>query len=167
MVLLLQEPLRERVVAHCVACLPLEACGLLAGRPLPASEEIEEARESERATCADDKPARADLVEICQVYPAHNAAASERLYTVEPTDLLRADRSAEAAGLSLVGVWHSHTQSEAYPSTTDVDQAPDPDWHYVVVSLRGPSPVLRSFRIVSGAVTEEPVVGSSQDQAGR
>lgn len=52
---------------------------------------------------------------------------------------------------------HSHTHTEAYPSPTDVAQAPDPTWHYVIVSLRAEAPTLRSFRIVDGAIEEEPV----------
>ena len=55
-------------------------------------------------------------------------------------------------------MFHSHTHTDAYPSPTDVDQAPDPTWHYVLVSLRDPSPVVRSFRIVDGNIAEEPVV---------
>ena len=39
-------------------------------------------------------------------------------------------------GLEIIGVVHSHTHTEAYPSPTDVAQAPDPSWHYVIVSLR-------------------------------
>jgi hypothetical protein len=39
-----------------------------------------------------------------------------------------------------------------------VAQAPDPDWHYVLVSLRLPEPVVRSFRIVDGEIDEEPVL---------
>ena len=54
-------------------------------------------------------------------------------------------------------MFHSHTHTEAYPSPTDVAQAPDPDWHYVLVSLRDTQPVVRSYRIVDGAITEEPV----------
>ena len=42
--------------------------------------------------------------------------------------------------------------------TTDVAQAPDPDWHYIIVSLRQPEPVLRSYRIADGNIEEEPVV---------
>ena len=52
---------------------------------------------------------------------------------------------------------HSHTHTDAYPSPTDVAQAPDPDWHYVIVSLKQESPVLRSYRIVDGEITEEQV----------
>jgi [CysO sulfur-carrier protein]-S-L-cysteine hydrolase len=79
------------------------------------------------------------------------------VYTVEPRDLLRADRDAQDHGVDLVGVWHSHTHTEAYPSPTDIAQAPDPAWHYVLISLRDVEPVLRSYRVVDGTVTEEPV----------
>ena len=61
------------------------------------------------------------------------------------------------SGLAIVGVVHSHTHTDAYPSPTDVAHAPDPSWHYVIVSLRDEAPVLRSYRIVDGQVTEEQV----------
>jgi [CysO sulfur-carrier protein]-S-L-cysteine hydrolase len=54
-------------------------------------------------------------------------------------------------------VMHSHTHTEAYPSPTDVAQAPDPSWHYVIVSLKREEAVLRSYRIVDGGITEEGV----------
>jgi [CysO sulfur-carrier protein]-S-L-cysteine hydrolase len=57
-----------------------------------------------------------------------------------------------------MGVFHSHTHTDAYPSPTDVAQATDPGWHYVLVSLRDIEPVVRSYRIVAGQVEEEPVV---------
>ncbi|HWG74312.1 MAG TPA: M67 family metallopeptidase [Acidimicrobiales bacterium] len=123
----------EAMVAHCLDGYPLEACGLLAGQP-------------------------GERTEVERVYPTANSAASARLYTVEPRALLRADRDATGAGLELIGVWHSHTHTEAYPSPTDVAQAPDPAWHYVVVSLRDTEPVLRSYSIVDGKIAEERVV---------
>jgi proteasome lid subunit RPN8/RPN11 len=121
------------MVAHCLDGYPLEACGLIAGRP-------------------------GDRAEVVRVYPTTNAAASARVYTVEPRELLRADRDAEDAGFELLGVWHSHTHTEAWPSPTDVTQAPDPGWHYVIVSLRDTEPVLRSYRIEAGKIEEEEVV---------
>lgn len=111
--------------------LPNEACGLLAGGL-----------------------ARRHVVAF---YPCHNAAESSRVYTVEPRDYLRAERDAESRGLEIIGVMHSHTHTEAYPSPTDVAQAPDPSWSYVIVSLKREAPVLRSFRIVDGDITEEQV----------
>jgi [CysO sulfur-carrier protein]-S-L-cysteine hydrolase len=119
------------MVGHAYDGLPDEACGLLAGPPGTA-----------RCTA---------------FYPTRNAAASARVYTVDPMDHLRADRDAEARGLEIIGVMHSHTHTDAYPSPTDVEQAPDPAWHYVIVSLRQEAPVLRSFRIVDGRISEEAV----------
>jgi proteasome lid subunit RPN8/RPN11 len=69
--------------------------------------------------------------------------------------ILRATRQADDESLEVIGVFHSHTHSEAYPSPTDVRQAPDPAWHYVLVSLLDAPADLRSFRVVDGAVDEE------------
>jgi proteasome lid subunit RPN8/RPN11 len=121
-----------RMVGHCYDGLPDEACGLLGGSPMSGKA----------AVC----------------YPTRNDAASARVYTVNPLDHLRADRDAEARGLEIIAVFHSHTHTDAYPSPTDVAQAPDPSWHYVLVSLRDEAPVVRSYRIVDGNITEEPVV---------
>ncbi|HUP68319.1 MAG TPA: M67 family metallopeptidase [Acidimicrobiales bacterium] len=121
----------DQMVAHCIDALPEEGCGLLAA-----------------------SPGTADVV-VC--YPTRNVEASARLYTVDPLQHLKADRDAEERGLEIVGVFHSHTHTDAHPSPTDVAQAPDPNWHYVLVSLKLAEPVVRSFRIVEGAITEEPV----------
>lgn len=129
--LTLTEAVWHQMVGHAYAGLPDEACGLLGGDPGSGHVSV--------------------------FYPCGNAAASARVYTVEPRDHLRADRDAEGRGLEIVGVMHSHTHTEAYPSPTDVAQAPDPTWHYVIVSLKREVPVLRSYRIVDGAISEEPV----------
>ncbi len=121
----------QTMIAHVLDGLPLEACGLLATAPGDG------------------------LVQA--VYPCRNAAESARIYEVHPLDHLKADRDAEARGLEIAGVYHSHTHTDPYPSPTDVAQAPDPEWHYVVVSLREAEPMVRSFRIVEGEVTEEPI----------
>lgn len=119
------------MLAHALHGLPLEACGLFSGDG--------------------DGTAR-------RFYPCANAAASATVYTVAPGDHLRADRDAEAEGHQIIGVMHSHTHTDAYPSPTDVARAPDPDWHYVIVSLREDEPMLRSYRIVDGKIAEERVV---------
>ena len=59
-----------------------------------------------------------------------------------------------AAGHEIVGVWHSHTHTDAYPSPTDVRQAVDPAWIYVLVSLRHGEPALRAYRIRDEVITE-------------
>lgn len=124
----------DEVVALAKEEYPYEACGLLAGPPGEAAP-------------------------VARLYRCRNAAESARVYTVDPRDHLRAERDAEANGWEIVGVVHSHTHTPARPSPTDVAQAPDPAWHYAIVSLqRDDAPDLRSFRIVDGSVEEEPVV---------
>jgi proteasome lid subunit RPN8/RPN11 len=120
------------MIGHAYDGLPDEACGLLVGSLTAATVERFE--------------------------PCRNAAESSRVYTIDPRDHLRIDREAEDAGLDVVGVMHSHTHTDAYPSPTDVAQAPDPGWHYIIVSLRQDAPVLRSYRIVDETISEESVV---------
>jgi proteasome lid subunit RPN8/RPN11 len=124
------------LVAHLYDGLPDEACGLIGGVP-----------------AADGSGGAA----VAAFYPSPNVAASSRVYTIDPKTHLRADRDAEDRGMEIVGVVHSHTHTEPYPSPTDVAQAPDPSWHYVIVSFRQGPPVLRSYRIVDGEIAEEPV----------
>ena len=119
------------VIGHAYDGLPLEACGLLGGNAASGTVSV--------------------------FYPCVNVARSSRIYTVDPKEHLRADRDAEHRGLEIIGVFHSHTHTEAYPSPTDVAQAPDPSWHYVIVSMRDDAPMLRSYRIVDGSISEEPV----------
>lgn len=94
---------------------------------------------------------------VTSVRPTRNVAASAQVYTVDPREYLHIDREADASGREVIGVFHSHTHTDAYPSPTDLAQAPDPSWHYVLVSLRNEVPSVRSYRIVEGVPTEEIV----------
>jgi proteasome lid subunit RPN8/RPN11 len=134
-VLLLRKKFLAEMVAHALEGYPLEACGLLAG------------------SAGEDGNG-----EVHSVHPTENTARSARVYEVEPRAMLHADRDAEAAGYQLIGVYHSHTHTDAKPSPTDIEQAPDPGWHYVLVSLRDVHPSVRSWTIREGKIEEEPVV---------
>jgi [CysO sulfur-carrier protein]-S-L-cysteine hydrolase len=140
------------LLAHLNEGLPEEACGLLAGS-YGAQLSLEPTDGSLPDTA--DEAAAATAT---RYYPCANLAASAKLYTIDPHDHLRADRDAEDAGLEIIGVVHSHTHTDPYPSPTDVAEAPDPTWHYVIVSFREPAPMLRSYRIVGEQIVEEPVV---------
>lgn len=120
------------IVAQALDEAPLECCGLLAGDP--------------------------ETGQVHRYFRCTNAAASARVYTVEARDQLRATRRAEDDGFEVIGVLHSHTHTPPYPSHTDITQAPDPTWHYAIVSLADAEPSLRSFRIADGTVTEETVL---------
>ena len=109
---------------------PLEVCGLLAG---PTSH-------------------RAPTFTPCR-----NDDQSARVYTVNPRDFMRAEIAAEDLDWEINGVVHSHTHSEPYPSPTDVSAAVDPNWHYVIVSLKRGLPEVRSYRIVDGTILEEQI----------
>ena len=129
----LPEPVWAEMVAHALDGLPNEACGLFAARP--------------------------GSPKISRFYRCRNADESARTYTVHPQDHLRADRDADERGLEIVGVMHSHTHSEPYPSPTDVAKAEAlGDWHFVIVSLRRGDPEVRCYRIVDGNISEEEVV---------
>lgn len=136
------------MLAHAFDGLPDESCGLMVGRlgVDPATP---------------DPLSPNSVAEVTRFEPCRNAAESSRIYSIEPKDLLRIERDADDDDLDIVGVMHSHTHTEPYPSVTDVNQAPDPSWHFVIVSLRDISPILRSYRIVDGGILEEPVVISA------
>jgi proteasome lid subunit RPN8/RPN11 len=135
-VLRLTESQYGTILGNCYDGLPDEACGLLLG-PLAADG--------------------SSTGVITEARPCRNADASARTYTVDPRDMLAAGRAAEARGDEIVGVWHSHTHTEAYPSPTDVRQSVDPAWFYVIVSLRDDAPMLRSYRIRNDEITETAV----------
>jgi proteasome lid subunit RPN8/RPN11 len=132
--MIIPEQVYDAIVAHARFDFPNEACGLLA------------------ANAAGD---------VCMAYCLTNAQASPTRYTLDPTEHFRAMRHAERLGWEIVGVFHSHTHSAAYPSPTDVQFALEPEWAYVIVSLARAEPDVRAFRIVDGAVDEEPVVVSN------
>ncbi len=94
---------------------------------------------------------------VAEVVVSRNVADSAKLYEIDPRAMLAASRRCEELNLEIIGVFHSHTHSDAYPSPTDVAQAPDPTWHYVLVSLRLVPSALRSYLIVNSTITEEVV----------
>src|SRR2546430_14106297 len=83
---------RDEMVVHAFAGLPDEACGLLAGTN-------------------GGGPARAT-----RFFPMANADHSRVTYRLEAKEQLQGFNRIEDGGLGLVGIFHSHTHSHAYPS---------------------------------------------------
>ena len=130
--LVIRRDLVDAIVAHARRDHPDEACGVIAGPE------------------GSDRPER--LVEMA------NSERSPTFYRFDSMEQLRVWREMDAAGEEPVVIYHSHTATEAYPSRTDVSIAQEPGAHYVLVSTREPDEhEFRSFRIVDGVVTEEPV----------
>jgi [CysO sulfur-carrier protein]-S-L-cysteine hydrolase len=131
-VLVIRADLVDAVVAHARADHPDEACGVIAGAE------------------GSDRPER----HIAMT----NAERSPTFYRFDSGEQLRVWREMDDNDEVPVVLYHSHTATEAYPSRTDVSYAAEPDAHYVLVSTRDPDThELRSYRIVDGVVTEEPV----------
>jgi len=92
--------------------------------------------------------------------PMINAAHSPTFYEFDPKDLLSLYREIDDNDEEIVVIYHSHTETEAYPSRTDIAYAGEPGAHYVLVSTReeiAPATEFRSYRIIDGVVTEEEV----------
>jgi proteasome lid subunit RPN8/RPN11 len=131
-VLRIRRDLVDAIVAHARRDHPDEACGVIAGPD------------------GSDRPER--------FIPMLNAARSPTFYEFDSGDLLRLYREMDGNDEVPVVIYHSHTATEAYPSRTDVSYASEPDAHYVLVSTRDEgTDELRSYRIVEGEISEEPV----------
>jgi len=92
--------------------------------------------------------------------PMINAAHSPTFYEFDSRDLLALYREIDDNDEEIVVIYHSHTETEARPSRTDIAYAAEPLAHYVLVSTReeiAPAIEFRSFRIIDGTVTEEEV----------
>ena len=92
--------------------------------------------------------------------PMINAAHSPTFYEFDPKDLLALYREIDDNDEEIVVIYHSHTETEAYPSRTDIAYAGEPGAHYVLVSSRdeiAPAIEFRSYRIIDGVVSEEEV----------
>jgi [CysO sulfur-carrier protein]-S-L-cysteine hydrolase len=115
----ISQSLIEEMVAHAREDLPNECCGMIGGRDGEATEVVRVA----------------------------NSAASPLRYEMDPQGQYDALKAIEGEGGELLGIYHSHTKSAAYPSQTDVNQAVAwPDQIYVIVSLADPeAPDVKAF----------------------
>jgi proteasome lid subunit RPN8/RPN11 len=122
------QSLVDEIVAHARDDMPNECCGMVGGS---------------------DGEART-------VYRADNAEASPLRYSIDAKEQFRLMQRIDAAGEELVGIYHSHTKSPAYPSQTDINLAGWPDAVYLIASLADPdSPEVRGFWIREGKIEED------------
>jgi len=128
--LILKKELFEQILRQCIKEFPDEGCGILAGRN-----------------------GRVD-----RIYEMTNSEKSPSNFFMEPKEQLRAMKEIRAQGLQLLGIYHSHVASEAYPSSRDVELAFYPEASYVILSLKDKNnPSIRSFNLKEGSITEEEI----------
>jgi proteasome lid subunit RPN8/RPN11 len=124
MSLRLPDALAEDIRRHGESAYPAECCGALVGR-------VE----------GEDK-------EVVRLAPAVNRRTDDpHRYLIAPDDLRRLEAEVRAAGLEIVGYYHSHPDHPAAPSAFDADHA-WPWYSYVIVRIdRGRGAELASWML--------------------
>ena len=119
----------NEMIAHAKAGYPNEACGLLAGR-----------------------------IAVTVYYAMRNLDEASISYFMDPKEQLKVFKEMRAKNIEMLGIFHSHVASVAYPSQKDIRLAFYEEASYLIVSLSDKNkPVLRSFRIKDEKVTEENI----------
>ena len=120
----------KELVEHSERESPNEACGILAGN--------------------DGK--------VEKVYQITNTDKSPKTFIMDPKEQLNVMKEIRDLGMKMVGIYHSHIETEAYPSAHDVELAFYPEASYIIVSIKDKdNPTVRAFRIIQGKISEEIV----------
>ncbi len=114
MKLVVPAPLMEKIRGHGEETYPHECCGFLLGSANDGVQRVVEARRQSNERM--DSP--------------------RNRFLIAPEEFRAAEKAARAAGLQLVGIYHSHPDSPARPSEYDRDHA-WPWFSYIIVSVKG------------------------------
>jgi proteasome lid subunit RPN8/RPN11 len=93
---------------------------------------------------------------IRHAFSARNVADRPAVaYEIAPKELFRLMREIRAAGLELLGIYHSHPNSDNLPSLRDIERAYYPDAAYFIISPHAnvPQPI-RAYSIRDGRWSE-------------
>lgn len=123
----------NRMIAHVESQLPLEACGLLAGK----GSSVE------------------------SVLPATNQAQSPARFAMDPLEQLQAFEWIDSHGLELVGIFHSHPAGPETVSPTDIADSAYAVVNVVLARVNG-SWRARGFWIEDGGCEEAALEISNQ-----
>jgi proteasome lid subunit RPN8/RPN11 len=124
------KPFYDEMIAHALEDDSIECCGVLAGTN--------------------------GVLE--KLYRMTNVENSPYRFSWDSKELIKVWTEMEDRGWEHRAVYHSHTHSEAYPSSTDVRLAAWPEAYYLIVSLMDKqNPVVRAFRILDGNIAEEEI----------
>ncbi|MDR2354015.1 MAG: M67 family metallopeptidase [Deltaproteobacteria bacterium] len=138
--LFLPTPLAHLIRAEGEKTYPFECCGLILGK----LEGFNGNRKCHK------------------IIPLNNTREGEdklRRFVIEPLDFLRAEKTALAAGLEVLGIYHSHPDHPAYPSQYDLENAL-PFYSYIICSvISGKATELNSYLLSEDRLsfTTEPI----------
>jgi proteasome lid subunit RPN8/RPN11 len=127
--LTIPQNLIDAMIAHSRRDFPLEACGILGGTDGIVSDH----------------------------YPMSNTDKSNEHFTMEPKEQFTVVKDLRGKGKAMLAIYHSHPESPARPSEEDIRLALTPDVSYVIVSLAGEAPDVKSYLISEGKVTLEAI----------
>ncbi|HEY6443848.1 MAG TPA: M67 family metallopeptidase [Candidatus Acidoferrales bacterium] len=93
---------------------------------------------------------------IARIFRATNVAGNLAIrYEIAPQELFSLVREIRAAGLELMGIYHSHPNGKNEPSPRDIELAYYPDTAYLIVSPQpNAAQPVRAFSIRDGRATE-------------
>jgi len=130
--MMIAKDLSEQLFDHCRRDFPHEACGIIAGK--------------------DDRAER--------IFPMKNISSTPRtFYEMEPAEQFKVIKKIRSLGLTLLGIYHSHVASQAYPSEKDRNLAFYPDAVYLIVSmLNFAAPEIKGFKINDGHVSTADII---------
>lgn len=126
----------NRILNHCISMLPNEACGLIAGI-INGNDRF-----------------------IKKVYLLANVDSSPSHFSLNPKEQITAAKDMRENGYELLGNFHSHPETAAYPSNEDIRLANDYNVSYLIMSLSNINkPVLKAFLIDENKnVTEDIII---------
>lgn len=125
--------LKLRMINHAEEVSPKEACGIIA-------------------------KAGTDDWKAVQIYEMKNVENTAIGYSMDPKEQLAVERTMRERGQQMLGIYHSHTASEAFPSPVDIRHAISSDIVYVLISLQSHAePKVRSFQIDGAVVREDKI----------
>jgi proteasome lid subunit RPN8/RPN11 len=114
------------VVSHARHEAPRECCGLLVGK--------------------------GDLID--EAVAARNLSEHPSRYRIDPLEHIATNRRLRGTQQSVIGAYHSHTDTGAIPSPRDVAEAYYPEFVWLIVSLASDVPDCRAYRIENGRADE-------------
>ena len=86
---------KDKLVTHAISEQPSESCAMLFGKKI------------------------GDNWNVKEVFLTQNIDDSQTNFTISPEELLKGYQIAEKNQLEIVGIFHSHPNSDAIPSNTD------------------------------------------------
>lgn len=101
-----------------------------------------------------------DGARAIEVWPAENVRTEDKKtrFEIAPEEMFLAQKTARGRGLEIIGVYHSHPDHRAIPSSTDRELA-WPGYSYVIVSIaNGKAIDVRSWRLDENGQFQEEAI---------